>query len=65
VRFQCPRSDDELLALAKQAALPMVSTDAYYIGEPKAGEFLLPFAHLEEDSITSGIKRFAASLANR
>jgi GntR family transcriptional regulator/MocR family aminotransferase len=62
VRFHCPRSDQELLALAKKAELPIVSTEAYYLQGAKTGEFLLPFAHLEEESITSGIKRFAVSL---
>jgi GntR family transcriptional regulator/MocR family aminotransferase len=52
--------DEELLLHARRAGLAMVSTRPYYATNPMAGEFLIPFAHIDEASLSAGVERLAA-----
>lgn len=57
--------DEELLALARLAGLAMVSTHPYYATKPVAGEFLIPFAHINEAVLSAGVERLAALIKSR
>ncbi len=45
-----------------QSGFPVVSTAGYYEGKPQAGEYLIPFAQLEEEALIAGCERFAQCL---
>jgi GntR family transcriptional regulator/MocR family aminotransferase len=65
VRFEVGLEDDELLAIARQCRVPILSTAPYYIGRGKRGEFILPFMELDEHTCQERIKEFAARVTSR
>lgn len=59
VRFRMPALNDaDIMRLARDVELPIVSTATHYIGAPMRGEFLLPFAFMEESELIDAITRF-------
>ncbi|CAN5211508.1 PLP-dependent aminotransferase family protein [soil metagenome] len=62
VRILVDRTEAEILELAKQADLPMVSTRLYYVNEPVDKQFLIPFSSLPEEAISARVKLFASLL---
>jgi GntR family transcriptional regulator/MocR family aminotransferase len=54
-RFQI----EEIIACAKAAAVPMVSTEAYYLASHQPHEFMIDFAHSTEEQLTIVIDQFA------
>lgn len=65
VAFDLSLSDRELKERAAEAGLPMVSTRTYYAGEGKKGEFLIPFAHLNEDTIAAAVQELSTFAQKR
>lgn len=62
VRFSEAIDSDRVCESARAAGLPMVSTSGFYVSNPRAGEFLIPFAHLEEHQIVEAVAKFAQHL---
>ncbi|HEY9784906.1 MAG TPA: PLP-dependent aminotransferase family protein [Candidatus Obscuribacterales bacterium] len=60
VRFATTLSDDELLACAVKAEVPMVSTSDYYVDGERQGEFMIGFAAVDGEIIAEKV----AALAN-
>lgn len=58
-RFHVGRSDDELVSLARQSGLCMVSTHPYYVGIHPPGEFMVTFAHHNVQVIEESVECFA------
>lgn len=65
VRLPCEMDDAAVLALAHGSGLQMVSTAPYYANERPSGEFLIPFAHLNEESIEAAVCTFAKEILSR
>lgn len=55
VRFNIDLDDEEILARAEGSALPIVSTAAFYSGEGRKGEFIIPFGHLDAEHIENSV----------
>jgi GntR family transcriptional regulator/MocR family aminotransferase len=51
-------SDQQLMETAAQSGLSLMSTNLYYSGADKQGEFLMPFAHLPEKEIEPSVERW-------
>lgn len=62
VQFNLNRKDRELLRVASASGLPLASTGHYYIKNPRAGEFLIPFATMPEQIIETVVQRFARNV---
>ena len=62
VQFKLTRSTEEIQRAAEQAGLPLVSTAYSYLGAPKPGEYLIPFAIMQDDLIEPAVNRFAHRL---
>lgn len=58
VRFPEGLDSETLMSCATKAGLHMVSTQPFYVRNPHANEFLIPFAHLDEAHITEAVSRF-------
>jgi GntR family transcriptional regulator/MocR family aminotransferase len=58
-------SDKQILACAEAAALPMISTSSYYVYRASAGEFLIPFTHVDESTVSSSVEMFSGLLFNQ
>lgn len=62
IELNIDKSEDEILDAARNANLPLVSTREYYIADAVPGQFLIPFAHINDDQILSITRQFAAGL---
>lgn len=62
IELNLERSEDEILAAARNANLPLVSTRDYYILNPVPSQFLIPFAHIDDEHILAITKEFATAL---
>jgi GntR family transcriptional regulator / MocR family aminotransferase len=62
VRFEAGHSSEQIMQHAKDANLPLMSTELYYVGTPKKNEFIMPFADAEPDEIDRRIEAFAQAL---
>ena len=51
--------EDFIAQAATQAGLALTSTRRYYINNPVRGEFLVGFAHQEEEDIRASVQKFA------
>lgn len=61
-RFDEQIAEETILKCASESDLPLVSTyHAYVEGAPR-NEFLIPFAHVDEVHITSGVENFSKAL---
>jgi GntR family transcriptional regulator/MocR family aminotransferase len=56
-------SENVIISCAQQTGLPMSTTNSYYVDQAPTGEFLIPFAHLDEQQIHSIVEQFASKLA--
>lgn len=65
VQVRSSLGDDVVLELARAASLPLASTRAYYLGQARLGEFILAFAHLEEETIDGAVRLWAETLSAR
>jgi GntR family transcriptional regulator/MocR family aminotransferase len=65
IHLESDLSDDEILNAAFEADLPMVSSQWYYVGAGKKGEFIIAFAQLDEEVSLQKIREFAWSLGQR
>ena len=63
LRFDRRLDPDKILRCAKEAEVPLVSTEKHYMGEPDSHEFLVGFAHHTEAVLSERVERFAALLA--
>ena len=57
--------EEKLLQLASQAGLPMVATGPEYLGVAPKQEFIISFAHLDEDKVEEKVATFAALMELR
>ena len=55
-------NQDEVENAALLANLPLVSTRTYYLNKPKAGEFLINFALIDEAEVVEKVSVFAKNL---
>jgi len=62
VKFDSSLTEKQVAEAASASGLPMVSTRPYYLCDPNPNEMLIPFAHIDENQIESGVERFAGSL---
>jgi DNA-binding transcriptional MocR family regulator len=62
IELNLERNEEEILAAARNANLPLVSTRDYYIVDPVPNQFLIPFAHIEDEYIVTMTKEFAVAL---
>lgn len=62
VELNLDKSEEEVIAAAKRANLPLVSTRDYYIVDPVPRQFLIPFAHIDDEQIIGITQDFAAKL---
>jgi len=63
VRFAPEISREDVLRSARKAEVPLVSTNNHYLHDCDDSEFLIGFAHADEEQIQSSIERFAQELA--
>lgn len=57
VRFDMDIPDDEMLRIASDNQIPLVSTRSYYTGPSRPGEFIMAFAQFDEESIEKMVAR--------
>ena len=62
VKFHSQHSDELIMQCARQAKVPLASTQVNYVGEPTRGEFLAGFASIEQDEINDRTRLFAELL---
>lgn len=62
IQLNTKLSDEEILARAALADLPLVSTEEYYIKGHSPGEFLLSFAGRSTEGVTASVNKFAKLL---
>ncbi|HEY9785467.1 MAG TPA: PLP-dependent aminotransferase family protein [Candidatus Obscuribacterales bacterium] len=62
VRFRSTMPDREIVQLPASRNLLMIASQPYYAANPVRGEFVIPFAQLEEQEIAEGIKMLSAEL---
>ncbi|MCC7531249.1 MAG: PLP-dependent aminotransferase family protein, partial [Candidatus Melainabacteria bacterium] len=62
VRFGEGFEDERVLSAARDAQVSLVSTGHHYVTHPRAGEYLMGFAHLPEENIHETVQRFANNL---
>ncbi len=62
VRFNLPLTDEEILRRSREAGLPIVSTEAYYVTGHRSGEFLISFAGKASENVQDLVNKFAQSL---
>jgi len=61
VRF-LDASDEQVLTSARHSGLPVVSTVDHYVGVPQYGQFMIAFAHLEENEFEPLVADFSKLL---
>jgi GntR family transcriptional regulator / MocR family aminotransferase len=64
VTFSSDMDDAQIARAARNAHVPMVSSSNHYMIDPKPHEYLIGFAHGDEQQITSAIERFAQELTH-
>jgi GntR family transcriptional regulator/MocR family aminotransferase len=62
VRFSGNFNEGQLIKAARELEMPMVSTSSYYSSRPRANEFMIGFAHHDEETICRHIERLAERL---
>ncbi|MBS1995246.1 MAG: PLP-dependent aminotransferase family protein [Cyanobacteria bacterium SZAS LIN-2] len=64
-RLKTTLSDREVLTLAAQCNISLISTAPYYLSKDRSGEFLWPYWALEEEQIEPAVAKLAALLGQR
>jgi len=62
LRLKCDLPAEQIMARARVANLPLVSTELYYAENPRPDEFLVAFASLNDDEIEGNVAAWARSL---
>lgn len=62
IRFKTTRNDDEIMLAAKQAFLSLVPTTDYYYEHAPTREYIVPFAHINENTFESIVQKFFTKL---
>ena len=62
VRFSDVLEHSKILDAAQKAALPLASTEGYYLRNVRGGEFILPFTNLNENELRIRVTNFARLL---
>jgi GntR family transcriptional regulator/MocR family aminotransferase len=62
LRLQSDLPTEQIMASARESNLPLVSTELYYVENPRSDEFLVAFASLDEGEIDGNVARWAKSL---
>jgi GntR family transcriptional regulator/MocR family aminotransferase len=62
VRFPVQLREDFIVQAAADAGVDVVSTRRYYLANPARGEFLLGFAHQDEEEIRVAVAKFATAI---
>lgn len=62
IRFLNLSNQSEILNAAQTAALPLASTNGYYLRNERQGEFILPFSAMNEHDLRRKISNFANEL---
>jgi GntR family transcriptional regulator / MocR family aminotransferase len=62
VHFNSQFKEGQLIKAAAEMQVPMVSTSSYYFDEPRVNEFMVGFAHHDEETISRIIHRLAERL---
>ena len=57
IRLKTDKSDQEILSAAKELGISIASTSPFYLGTAPAGEFLLNYGGLSEETIKEGVRR--------
>lgn len=63
MRLHTDLNDEEVVSLAADAGVGLVSAKIYYLGESPSNEFVLGYAGLSERKIREGIRRLAKALS--
>ncbi len=59
VHIKSDLNDAKLVESASQSGVSLVSTEHNYLGVKRSGEFIMPFAHIEETALESGIRAWS------
>ncbi|RTL39465.1 MAG: PLP-dependent aminotransferase family protein [Candidatus Melainabacteria bacterium] len=59
IQVQSRHSDRRIIDVAAEWGLSLMSTELYYSGVSEPGEFLMPFAHLDEKSLDESVRGWA------
>lgn len=62
IKFNFGMADDVILECAEEAKFPLISLAPFYLDEQSQGEFLVPFALLEENQLEERIVQFANNI---
>ncbi|MCA9805342.1 MAG: PLP-dependent aminotransferase family protein [Cyanobacteria bacterium HKST-UBA02] len=65
VRFDQSNADQVIRKSALSANLPMLASTSFYMSRRPSGEFLVPFAFLDEQEIANKVSLFTAILQNQ
>ena len=63
IRLRTPWSNEEVIRRATAAGVGMINARIYYLGQARAGEFVMGYAPLSERKIQEGVRRLANALA--
>lgn len=64
VRFDAKFSSDDIDRCARESNVPLVNTYDHYVVNPVDNEYIVGFAHLQEEQIAATIEDFANRLAS-
>lgn len=62
VKFKSAVDDAKIIAFGNQCGLTIMSTAAYYVLEAHSGEFMLPFADIDPESIDKVVSLWASMI---
>jgi DNA-binding transcriptional MocR family regulator len=62
VKFKPAVDDAQIIALGNLCGLTIMSTSAYYVLEAHTGEFMLPFADIDTETIDKVVSRWASMI---
>lgn len=60
IRFDDFKSQAQILKLAREAALPMIPIDNYYLNPRISNEYVVPFAQMTPQEISDSVQAFTA-----
>ncbi|MFN8553117.1 MAG: PLP-dependent aminotransferase family protein [Candidatus Obscuribacterales bacterium] len=63
IRLKTTLKEQEVLTLARLHRLPLFSSQPHYVSQHSSGEFIIPFAELEDDSLADYVAKLRALLS--
>ena len=63
-RVNLPVTEQEVLSIAARSGISFISTSPYYLNSARHLEFMVPFGHLSEEMLDSGVSAMAKELLN-